>query len=739
MEIFNRKSKNILLPLNLEKGYDYLLPIHISDLQEGSLVQVPLRNKKEFGIVLSAAVDNLPEKKMKEVERVFDKLPTFSKQFLDFISWVSNYTVSKIGNVFKMSIPVKEVFEEAKQERFYGFAKSGIPQGFRMTNSRRSVIDLFETEGEGLYYTISELSQKTGASTQVVKEMEKAGCFDIKFEDIKPEIQNISYDKEFTLNESQDSAVKFICEEAKNGFSPILLDGVTGSGKTEVYFKVIDEILSKNSENQTLIMLPEISLTGQFLKKFNKRFGCKPVLWHSSLTPSQRKKNWLAIAGGEAKVVVGTRSALFLPFHKLSLIIVDEEHDGSFKQEENVVYHGRDMAVVRAKFESIPIVLASATPSLETIANVQTGKFKEVKLHSRFGKAIMPDISLCDLRSDKPIKEEWGNSYLSPSSIKKIEDKLRRNEQIMLFLNRRGYAPLAICKDCGHKEKCPNCDVHLTAHGKENPMLKCHHCGYFSRIRNVCSECEAKDSFTLYGIGIERLAEEVANRYPTKKVAILSSDTLNTTKKLYETIEEIEKGNIDIIIGTQIFAKGHHFPNLTLVIVVDGDMGLTGADIRAGEKTFALLSQVSGRAGRGEKSGEVVIQTFQPENKVMQALLKNDREEFLNLEVSERKLLSMPPFGRLAAVILTSKDQGALDVFANQLAREIPRSSDSKYMILGPVDAPIAFIKGNHRKRFLIKTEKRLNIQQLIINWTSSLKIPNSIKLKIDIDPHNFM
>lgn len=739
MEIFNRKSKNILLPLNLEKGYDYLLPHNISDLEIGSLVQVPLRNKKEFGVVISDGKDNLPEKKMKEVAKYFNKLPVFSEKFLEFISWVSDYTVSKIGNVFKMSIPVRDIFEEAKQEKFYSLNKDGFPSDFRLTKSRKSVVDFLETEGVESLYTISELSQKSGSSTQVIKEMEKANCFNIKFEDIKAEPQIIDYDKSFKLNESQDSAVKFILEESRSGFSPILLDGVTGSGKTEVYFKVIDGVLSNDIENQTLIMLPEISLTGQFLKKFNKRFGCKPVLWHSSLTPSQRKKNWLAIAGGEAKVVVGTRSSLFLPFHKLSLIIVDEEHDGSFKQEENVVYHGRDMAIVRSKFENIPIVLASATPSLETIANVQTGKFKEFKLHSRFGKAVMPEVSLCDLRTDKPIKEEWGNSYLSPSSIKKIDDKLRKNEQIMLFLNRRGYAPLAICKECGHKEKCPNCDVHLTAHGKTNPILKCHHCGYFSRVRSVCSECEEKDSFTLYGIGIERLAEEVSNRYPTKRVAILSSDTLNTTKKLYDTIEEIEKGNIDIIIGTQIFAKGHHFPNLTLVVVVDGDMGLTGADIRAGEKTFALLSQVSGRAGRGEKPGEVIIQTFQSENKVMQALLKNDREEFLNLEISERKLLSMPPFGRLGSIILTSRDQGALDVFANQLARNAPKPPDHKYMILGPVDAPIAFIKGNHRKRFLIKTEKRLNIQQLIINWTSSLKLPNSIKLKIDIDPHNFM
>lgn len=564
--------------------------------------------------------------------------------------------------------------------------------------------------------------------------------FDGIFDKVKREKKNINYIPSYSeveLTTEQKNASIELSSKLNNGFSVSLLDGITGSGKTEVYFKVVSEAL-KNPNNQILIMLPEISLTGQFLSKFEARFKIKPVLWHSGITKAQRRDNWKAVVNGDAKVIVGTRSSLFLPYKNLCLIVLDEEHDGSYKQEDNVIYQGRDMAVLKASIDKIPIILASATPSIETLNNVKNGKYSSVKLTSRYGEAVMPKIDLIDLRNNKPEKQEWGQSWLSNVLVKKIEDNLKLGNQVMLYINRRGYAPLVLCSSCGYRIQCPNCSVYLTAHNKDNTRCYCHHCGYSAKLPSHCPECEKENSWFLCGPGIERIEEEVKNRFPNARITTISSDNITSQTRLNEIIKQIENREVDIIIGTQIVVKGHHFPDLTLVGVVDGDMSFGGADLRANENTFQLLTQVSGRAGRGEKKGEVVIQTFNPDNPVMQAIKNNDRDSFFKEELANREIANMPPFSKLASIVLSAKNRDILNTFCYNLAKCAPNNLDG-VSCFGPIDAPIALLKKNYRKRFLMIVDKNKKIQDIIKKWFSFVLVPSSVKIKIDIDPYNFM
>ena len=494
----------------------------------------------------------------------------------------------------------------------------------------------------------------------------------------------------------------------------------------------------KKPEAQVRIMLTEISLTGQFLSKFKDRFGILPVLWHSSVTKAQRRDNWKAIISGDARVIVGTRSSLFLPYKNLSLIVLDEEHDGSYKQEEGVIYQGRDMAVLKSMVDKIPIILASATPSIETINNVNLGKYSVVKLTSRFGSAVMPDVELIDMRQNQPAKESWGKAWLSSILVKQIEEKLSAKEQVMLYINRRGYAPLVLCGKCGHRIQCPNCNVYLTAHNKDDTRCCCHHCGYSMRLPKVCPKCQAEDSWTLCGPGIERIEEEVKNRFPMASVETISSDIITSQTRLNEIISKIAKSEVDIIIGTQILVKGHHFPNLTLVGVVDGDMSFSSSDLRANENTFQLLTQVSGRAGRDVKKGNVVIQTYNPENSVMQAIKNNDREAFVKQELIDRQNAMMPPFSKLGALILSSKNKLVLENVCAKLRQKMPVGLDN-IQVYGPIDSPLSYLKNNYRKRFLLVVDRKIKIQDILKRWVSMVNIPSSVKLKVDIDPYNFM
>ena len=576
--------------------------------------------------------------------------------------------------------------------------------------------------------------------TQVGNVLKMVMGFDEVFSSTIPRVKKTNYNPTYVspeLSPEQKNAVDVLSKKLGAGFSVSLLDGITGSGKTEVYFNVINEALKK-PEAQVLIMLPEISLTGQFLSKFKDRFGILPVLWHSSVTKAQRRDNWKAIISGDARVIVGTRSSLFLPYKNLSLIVLDEEHDGSYKQEEGVIYQGRDMAVLKSMVDKIPIILASATPSIETINNVNLGKYSVVKLTSRFGSAVMPDVELIDMRQNQPAKESWGKAWLSSVLVKQIEEKLSAKEQVMLYINRRGYAPLVLCGKCGHRIQCPNCNVYLTAHNKDDTRCCCHHCGYSMRLPKVCPKCQAEDSWTLCGPGIERIEEEVKNRFPTASVETISSDIITSQTRLNEIISKIAKSEVDIIIGTQILVKGHHFPNLTLVGVVDGDMSFSSSDLRANENTFQLLTQVSGRAGRDVKKGNVVIQTYNPENSVMQAIKNNDREAFVKQELIDRQNAMMPPFSKLGALILSSKNKLVLENVCVKLRQKMPVGLDN-IQVYGPIDSPLSYLKNNYRKRFLLVVDRKIKIQDILKRWVSMVNIPSSVKLKVDIDPYNFM
>lgn len=539
------------------------------------------------------------------------------------------------------------------------------------------------------------------------------------------------------LSPAQQEAADVLASGLGKGFSVTLLDGVTGSGKTEVYFDTIARALAADPTSQVLVMLPEIALSVQSLERFTRRFGYAPVIWNSDITPARKRVGWQAIASGQARVVIGARSALFLPYTKLSLVVVDEEHDTSYKQEDGVIYHARDMAVARARFEKFPVILASATPSLESYFNARQGKYKEVTLPARHGDAVLPDIELLDMR--KPIAEK--NAFVSQPLRHALATAIAKGQQGMLFLNRRGYAPLMLCRTCGHRFQCPDCSAWLVLHKSKKDdnkhRLECHHCGRREPVPKNCPACAAEDSLHACGPGVERLLEEVHEFLPQARVAVMASDSMDTTSNLSETIAAMSEGNIDLLIGTQMVAKGHHFAGLTVVGVVDADLGLAGGDLRAAEHTYQLLHQISGRAGREQLRGKVYLQSFLPEHPVMKALLSGDRDAFMQAEMEARERAEMPPLGRLAAIIV----DGAKEEQVSQVARQLAAAaaSEQKLHVLGPAPAPLYMLRGKFRQRLLVKAGKSINLPDYMKNWVSSVACPSSVRVRIDIDPHSFL
>jgi primosomal protein N' (replication factor Y) len=527
-----------------------------------------------------------------------------------------------------------------------------------------------------------------------------------------------------------DAAAALIAAVRAQKFSVTLLDGVTGSGKTEVYLEAVAAAIE--SGRQALVLLPEIALSVQFLQRFTARFGAAPAVWHSDLTPAVRRETFRAVAEGRAQVVVGARSALFLPFPELGLIVVDEEHENAFKQEDGVMYHARDMAVVRAKISESACILASATPSLETVENVAAGRYAERKLPARHGGAAMPLVQALDLRSHPP---ERGR-FLSPMLVAAIRDTLARGEQAMLFLNRRGYAPLTLCRHCGHRMACPNCTAWLVEH-KSFRRLICHHCGHGAALPELCPSCQAKDSFAAIGPGVERIAEEVREVFAEARSLVMASDVITGPKEAAEAARRIAEREVDIVIGTQMVAKGWHFPGLTLVGVVDADLGLGGGDLRAGERTVQMLHQVAGRAGRAEAPGKVLLQTFAPEHPVIAALLSGDLARFMAQEARERRPGHWPPFGRLAALIVSAAEERQADFCARALARTAPRAPGLE--ILGPAPAAFALLRGRHRRRLLLKAAKHLDVQAIVRDWLGRTEIPRNVRVDVDVDPVSFM
>lgn len=722
---FERVS--VLLPLPLDGPYDYKADPALG-LGRGAVVEVPLGKRRLIGVVLGPGGDEVAEERLRGVIRAFD-VPPLPATVLDLVDWVASWTLAPRGSVLRMAVSSPGALEPTPATQVLtAVPETAWPPGVRMTPARRRALAALD----GPALEPRDLAREAAIGPAVVKSMLEAGLLERHALMPPPPFQppDPSRAGHALTGEQADAAAALRRAAEDRAFAVTALDGVTGSGKTEVYFEAIAAALAVG--RQALVLLPEIALSAQWLERFAERFGVQPAVWHSDLKPKVRRETWRAVADGTARVLVGARSALFLPFHELGLIVVDEEHEPAYKQEDGVAYQARDMAVVRAHLEGVPIALVSATPSLETLENLRSGRYRALHLAARPGVAELPTVELIDMRRDRP---ERGR-FLAPGLVRAVERTLADGEQVLLFLNRRGYAPLTLCRGCGHRLECPNCTAWLVEH-RLLGRLQCHHCGFSGRMPRVCPSCEADDSFVASGPGVERLAEEVLNRFPDARFQIASSDTILGPDQAAEFVRAVNAREIDVIVGTQIVAKGHHFPWLTLVGVVDADLGLAGGDLRAGERTYQMLHQVAGRAGRADRPGRVLMQTHVPENPVMAALAAGDRDRFLDYEAEQRRAAGMPPFGRLAGLVVSAPDGDRADAAARAIARAAPRLDG--VTVLGPAPAPLALLRGRHRRRLLVKAHKEINLQRVLRDWLAPIRLENAVRLDIDVDPYSFM
>ena len=723
--LFPRKVVPVLVPMPAERAYSYALPEGL-DAQPGQIVQVPLGPRLVPGVVWDGPADSIDPKKLREVAQVFD-CPPIVEPMRRFIDWVSAYTLSPPGLAARMALRAPAAFDP---EPMIDALRLTATRPERMTPARERVLSQVE---DGLVWTKSGLAHAAGVSPGVIDGLAAQGVFEPVR--LPPPPVVAAPDPDYMpadLEPGQAEVAQALrASVAEGGFNVTLLDGVTGSGKTEVYFEAIAEAVRQG--RQVLILLPEIALTAAFLDRFHARFGARPAEWHSELAPRMREKVWRQATEARVSVVAGARSALFLPFADLGLIIVDEEHDPAYKQEDRVFYNARDMAVVRARLAQIPVVLASATPSIESRVNAQQGRYRHLKLPSRFAEAVLPDLKLVDLRRHAPAR----GGFLSPVLLKAMAETLARKEQALLFLNRRGYAPLTLCRVCGHRFECPDCSSWLVEH-RFRGQLQCHHCGHTEPTPHACPSCGTLDHLAACGPGIERIAEEADKHFPDARTIVLSSDMMGGTRRLRIELEAIAKGEADIVIGTQLVAKGHNFPLMTLVGVVDADLGLSNGDPRAAERTYQLLSQVTGRAGRSGHKSLGLIQTFQPQHPVMQALASGDAETFYERETGERRRAGLPPFGRLASVIVSAATRLEAEGHARGLRAAAPAAPG--IMVLGPAEAPLALIRGRHRFRLLVHGERGRDLQGIVREMLAKGPKPRgSVQVQVDIDPQSFL
>jgi primosomal protein N' (replication factor Y) (superfamily II helicase) len=722
----------VLLPLPLSGAYDYWAPDGLV-VAAGSFVAVPLGGRIVPGVIWGEGDETgVAAERLKPLDSVFD-VPAMTETLRRFVDWVASYTVTPPGAVLRMTMSVADALVPPRPVAVCTLTDAGRTAlagdaGSGMTPARRRVLGELRA---GPSLPAAELARAAGCGTSVVRGLVGLGLLRIEMRPARPPraIPNWHGGPSFSPDQAA-AAAELAALVHRSQFAVTLLDGVTGSGKTEVYFAAIAAAL--DAGRQVLVLLPEIALSTQFLARFAERFGAAPTEWHSDLGHSARRAAWRDVAEGRAKVVVGARSALFLPFVDLGLIVVDEEHDASYKQDEGVVYQARDMAVVRGSLGAIPVVLVSATPSLETVVNVERKRYGCVHLASRHANAMLPTIRTIDLRRDKPERQR----FLAPSLVAAIGETLAVGEQTLLFLNRRGYAPLTLCHTCGHRMECPNCTAWLVEH-RFLGQLQCHHCGHRESLPGYCPSCAAPGALAACGPGVERLAEEVAARFPEARTAVMASDTLTGPRMAAEVIDSVQAHRVDILIGTQIVAKGHHFPMLTLVGVVDADLGLAGGDLRAAERTYQLLHQVAGRAGRADRPGLVLLQSFMPENPVIQALVSGERDRFLAAEAAARRQHLMPPFGRLAALIVAAPDAETADFVAASFARTGPHMPGVE--VLGPAPAPLAVLRSRHRRRFLVKARRDVGIQAVMRDWLTRVRVPSSVRIQVDIDPYSFL
>ncbi len=713
----------VLTTQPLDRVLDYKAPEGGCFL--GAFVEVPLGPRKVLGVVWGPGKGDWDYAKTRSVIRVLD-VPPMREEMTEFLEKAGAYTLTPLPAMLRLATRSPGLGDPPSMRKIYRMGHSAPD---RMTPARNKVLAVLEEFG-GLSFTLKELAEMAGVGGSVVKGLVAQGAVaeeesprDLPFPPLDPSRPSKP------LTDDQSAAVAALNDG--DGYATTLLKGVTGSGKTEVYLEAVADCLKRG--RQALVLLPEIALTSEFLTRVEVRFGARPAEWHSGVTMTERRRVWRMVGEGGAELVVGARSALFLPYRDLGLIVVDEEHDTSYKQEDGVLYNARDMAVLRASLCGAKVVLASATPSLESWANAEAGKYRRALLTSRFGDAVLPEMRAIDMRGeDLP-----GGRWVSPTLQREIAARIERGEQSLIFLNRRGYAPVTLCRACGHQIGCEQCDARMVEH-RFLKRLMCHQCGETKPMPTICPHCEAEDRLAPIGPGVERMGEEVSTLFPEARVSVLSSDHYATARQLKAHIESIAAGEADIIIGTQLVAKGHNFPLLTLVGVIDADLGLQGSDLRAAERTFQLMRQVAGRAGRAEKKGLALLQSFQPEHPVIRAILSGDEEGFWRAEAVEREQAGVPPYGRMAGIVLSGPEVGPVFDLGNHLARNDAALKRIGAQVFGPAPAPIARIRGRHRVRLLVKAPKGVPLQSALAQWTGGLRLKGDLRLSIDIDPQSF-
>ena len=716
----------VLTTQPLDRALDYKAPEGGCHL--GAFVEVPLGPRKVIGVVWGKGAGDFDYNKVRSVIRVMDASP-MRAEMVSFLEKSAAYTLTPLSAMLRLATRAPGLGDPPSMQKIY---RRGEGEPDRVTTARTKVLEALSDYGD-LSFTLRELAEMAGVTSSVIKGLVKQGVVheqdsprDLPFARLDPDLPS----KELT--DDQKAGAQVLAAGVSSGeYGTTLLRGVTGSGKTEVYLEAVAAAL--RSGRQALVLLPEIALTAEFLTRVEARFGAKPAEWHSGATMTERRRIWRMVGQGQAQLVIGARSALFLPYQNLGLIVVDEEHDTSYKQEDGVLYNARDMAVLRASICGAHVVLASATPSLESWANAQAGKYTKLELTSRFGPAVMPAMGTIDMRSQGLPSDRW----VSPKLKEEVDARLARGEQAMLFINRRGYAPVTLCRACGHQIGCDDCDAKMVEH-RFLKRLVCHQCGESKPMPTACPSCEAEDKLAPVGPGVERLGEEAHALWPDARIATLSSDMYGSARALKAEIAGIAQGSADIIIGTQLVAKGHNFPKLTLVGVIDADLGLTGSDLRAAERTFQLMRQVAGRAGRAEAPGTALLQTYQPEHPVIRAILAGDEEGFWKAEAKERQQAGMPPYGRLAGIILSGPDVAAVFEAGNQLARNDRALRDIGAQVYGPAPAPIARVRGRHRVRLLVKADKSVALQRALRVWVSQIRLKGDLRVAVDIDPQSF-
>ena len=707
---------------------DYIVPEE--GVEEGALVEVPLGPTVALGVVWGPGTGDIDASRLRRVRNLIEAVP-LQGSFRSFLERLAEYTVTPLSAVLRLAIRAPGLARG--RPRLSVYRRTGAKPE-RMTAARARVLAVFdELDGDAL--TLDEIVTRAAVGGSVVSGLVKLGVLvreTVMRHDAYPLMKGRP--NELELSSHQQETADHLSRMVGSGeFSVTLLKGVTGSGKTEVYLEAAAECI--RSGRQVLVLVPEIALTWQFIQRMTEKFGGTPGEWHSKITESERRRLWHCAAEGDVQLVIGARSALFLPFSNLGLIVVDEEHDVSYKQEDGVLYSARDMAVLRASLCGATVVLASATPSLETWNNARQGKYNRLDLPTRIGGSQMPEMVAIDMRETGIEPGNWISGVLAMG----VREALDRRRQSLLFLNRRGYSPVTVCRTCGMQLGCDSCDARLVQHRFRNALM-CHQCGESRQFPKLCPNCGEEESLVPLGPGVERLAEEALRLFAGARIEILSSDLIGSVNEMRDWIEFIKHGGADIVIGTQIVAKGHNFPLLDVVGAVDADFGLHCSDLRAAEKTFQLMTQVAGRTGResGGERGIAFLQTWQPEHPVIRAILSGNDEEFMAAEAAEREVAGVPPFGRYAGILLTGPNESTVVEIAQTMARRIEPLSRIGAQVFGPAPAPISRIRGRSRYRLLIKADRGAPLQTALIQWRDQFRFPAGVRFTIDIDPQRF-